>query len=374
MNRRRLLRSTALTLAALASTAVGLSSALMSPPAFARDAAGERAALEGLLKTHVLPRFGALAEAAAAAVPVMARLGAQPDAATLKGARDAYGRVMDAWAAAQHLRPGPLLQEQRADRLFFWPDRRGVTSRQLTALLAKDDPAAAAVGKQSAAVQGLPALERLLFDDGVDAKSFTGDAGARRARLAAGVAANIAALTAQTRDGWTELAPALLAGMETTPIGKGAGEALNNLFLSLVTAMQIVVDQKLMIPLGSGLNEAKPALAEAARSGRSLQQIDGNLKAMRAMLLGEGGGPGLLALADEPARKEAAAKTAHAFDAALAALAAVSAPLDRAAADPKLRPKAEAALRAAKAAQNVVSRELPSLLGVTLGFNELDGD
>lgn len=367
MNRRRLLRSAVLSLAALGAFAA------FPPPAFARDAAGERAALEGLLKTHIQPRFNGLAAAAQTAAEAAAKLAAQPDAATLKGARDAYAGLMEAWAGAQHLRPGPLLLEQRADRLFFWPDRRGVTSRQLTALLAKDD-GAAEVGKQSAAVQGLPALERLLFDDGVDAKSFTGDAGARRGKLTAAVAANIAKLTAEARDSWAALGPALLAGTETTPIGKGPGEALNNLFLSLVTAMQIVADQKFLIPLGGSLAEAKPALAEAARSGRSAKQIEGNLKAIRAMLLGEAGGPGLLALADEPARKDAAAKTAHAFDGALAALAALPAPLDRAVSDAKQRPKAEAALRAAKAAQNVVSRDLPSLLGITLGFNELDGD
>lgn len=367
MNRRRLLRSAALLFAALGAFAA------FPLPAFARDAASERAVLDGLLKTHIQPRFTALAAAAQTSAEAAAKLAAQPDAATLKGARDAYASLMDAWAGAQHLRPGPLLLEQRADRLFFWPDRRGVTSRQLTALLAKDD-GAADVGKQSAAVQGLPALERLLFDDGVDAKSFTGEAGARRGKLTAAIAGNIAKLTAEARDGWAALGPALLAGAETTPIGKGPGEALNNLFLSLVTAMQIVADQKFLIPLGGSLNEAKPALAEAARSGRSAKQIDGNLKAIRAMLLGEGGGPGLLTLVTEPARKDAAAKTAHAFDGALTALAALPAPLDRAVADAKQRPKAEAALRAAKTAQNVVSRDLPSLLGITLGFNELDGD
>lgn len=368
MHRRTLLKTAAFAAAA----------ALLPFPATARDAAGDRAVLEGLLRAHIVPRMTALADAGAALVPALDRLAAQPDDAALKAARDAFFHALDAWAAAQHLRPGPLLLEQRADRLFFWPDKRGVAARQVGQLLATKDQTALAPGaasKLSAAVQGFPALERLLFDDAVkNGGSFSGEDGGYRAKLAAAVAANIAVLTAEARDGWAALAPTTLAGVEQTAVGKGPGETLNNLFLSLATAMQIVVDQKLLIPLGASAAEAKPALAEAARSGRSLKQIHGNLAGVRAMLLGENGAPGLLALAPDAGRKAAADKTAKAFDAAAAAVAAIPETLDRAIADPRGRTKAEAALKAAKAAQSVVARDLPPLFNIAIGFNELDGD
>lgn len=371
MNRRAALRLTAVSAFAAAVAPVGLFSA----PAHARDAAGDRAVLEGLLRTHVAPRVAASADAASALKQAVERLASAPDGAALKTAREAFFHAMDAWAAMQHLRPGPLLLNQRADRLFFWPDKRSVGGRQLGQLLtAKDESALApgAMGRQSAAVQGYPALERLLFEDGVDAEAFGG--GAYRGKLAAAVAANIAVLSAEVRDGWAELATTAPAGVEQTAIGKGPTETLNNLFMSLVTAMQVAVDQKLLIPLGGALDEAKPALAEAVRSGRSLKQLAGNLAGVRAMLLGENGGPGLLASASEADRKAATDKTVKAFDAASAAVAAVPEPLDRAVVDKARRGKVEAAFRAAKAAQTVLTRDLPPLLNITLGFNELDGD
>ncbi len=73
-----------------------------------------------------------------------------------------------AWAAVEFLRFGPMSQIGRPERFDFWPDPRGVTLRQVNALIAKRDASAldpAALAKKSAAVQGLSALEILLYDD-----------------------------------------------------------------------------------------------------------------------------------------------------------------------------------------------------------------
>lgn len=337
--------------------------------AWARSPDDDRRVLEGLLRTHIGPRFRKLADAGVGLIPATEKLAAQSDAATLKAAKDAFARAMDAWGAAQHIRPGPLLLDMRADRIAFWPDKRSVGPRQLAQLLAKQDESlltADAIARQSAAVQGLTALERLLYDEG--------PVNGYRARLAAACAGNIARLTAEARDGWATLGPQLLAGDVATPAGKGAGEALTNLYLSLVTACQIVVDQKLLIPLGATAADAKPALAEAVRSGRSLRQIFMNLSAMQGMLLGEDGAPGFSGLVAENQRRAVEDKIADAFGAARRALGGVTDPLDIAVAAPGKRGKVDAAFRAAKGVQNVISRDIPPLLNITLGFNELDGD
>ncbi|HEY0835596.1 MAG TPA: imelysin family protein, partial [Azospirillum sp.] len=188
------------------------------------------------------------------------------------------------------------------------------------------------------------------------------------------VARNVAALGAEVRDGWAALGPQLVAGA-ATPVGGNATEAVDNLYASLVTAVQIVVDQKLLIPLGESIADAKPALAESARAGRSLKNIEINLTAMRAMVLGEDGGPGFAALLPGTAEGAAARKAvAKAFDDASAAIKAVPAPLDKAVAAPRQRKTVEAAFRAAKGVQTVLVQTLPPLIGVSLGFNELDGD
>lgn len=361
------------------STAAGLCLlAALPAAASARTADGDRAFLSALVGTHIRPRVDALAAAATDAVGRIDRFCAAPDTAGLAAAREGYVAVMDRWAGAQHLRPGPLLLEMRSDRIAFWPERRGIVARQLGQLLASRDPKVlepGALARQSAAVQGLTALERLLFDDGTDAAKFTGDeAGAYRCALTRAVARNVAALSGEVRDGWAALAPALAAG-EPTPVGTNATEAVTNLYLSLVTAMQIVVDLKILIPLGPTIGEAKPTLAESVRAGRSLRNIALNLAGMQGMMEGENGGPGYLSLlpaTDDGA--EAKRATTAAFAGAHHAVTEITTTLDRAVVDPATRPRVEALFRTAKMAQTAATRTLPPLLDITLGFNELDGD
>jgi predicted lipoprotein len=63
-----------------------------------------------------------------------------------------------------------------------------------------------------------------------------------------------------------------------------------------------------------------------------------------------------------------------AFDRALAAATSIDAPLEQAIADPALRPKVEELRGAVKDIQRLASTHLASALGVSIGFNSLDGD
>jgi predicted lipoprotein len=62
------------------------------------------------------------------------------------------------------------------------------------------------------------------------------------------------------------------------------------------------------------------------------------------------------------------------FDASSAAIAALDDDLGDAAADPLRRASVEAARDAVKATQLLIVDILPADLGITLGFNALDGD
>ncbi len=360
-------------------SAAAVTALLPSPPAWAaREAARDTAFLVGMTRTHALPRFDALAAATAAYADTLDRFAAAPAAAGLEESRAAHRAVTDAWAAVQHLRPGPLTLDLRADRISFWPERPGVVTRQISQIL-RDHNAKllepGALGRQSAAVQGLTVLERLLFDEGVTPEGFTGDDAKRfRGALAVAAARNLAGIAADARDGWKALEAPLAAG-EPTILGQTPTDAVNTLFAAAITAMQIVVDQKLMAPLGATLADAKPAVVEALRSGRALRNIALNLEGLRALMLGERGGPGFAALL--PATEDGAtARQAidESFATAIGAVDAIPGPLNVTVADPATRKKAESALRSVKAARVEILGTLAPLLDITLGFNELDGD
>jgi len=75
---------------------------------------------------------------------------------------EAFHRLVRAWAGLSLLRFGPLVQDNRFERLFFWPDPRNVMQRQIRPLLQSVDTVPQDLRAHSVAVQGLPALEYVM--------------------------------------------------------------------------------------------------------------------------------------------------------------------------------------------------------------------
>ena len=113
------------------------------------------------------PPMAALQEATGELGPALGDLCAVPTASTSdRPCAHAFAATIDAWAGVDFLRFGPMAQEGRYERFAFFPDVHGTGARQLRRFLAPQDEALlkpGALAGQSAAVQGLPALESLLF-------------------------------------------------------------------------------------------------------------------------------------------------------------------------------------------------------------------
>lgn len=164
--------------------------------------------------------------------------------------RDAVHRsfrtVIGSWAAVSYLRFGPARKHSRQQRLAFFPDPRGVTARQLGAALKRKDPALlepGALASQSAALQGLPALEALLFErDGQEAATLE----PYPCSLALAVSANVVALSRELADEWTGdegWRTLMTSPGPDNPVYKNDEEAASELVKALLTGLQIVRDQ-----------------------------------------------------------------------------------------------------------------------------------
>jgi uncharacterized protein len=80
--------------------------------------------------------------------------------------KTAYGDLLLAWSRTEHLRFGPVIDENRFERVIYWPDRQRIGERQVAKILSQSDPGAlvaAQLAKKSVAVQGLTALEIVLY-------------------------------------------------------------------------------------------------------------------------------------------------------------------------------------------------------------------
>ncbi len=283
----------------------------------------------------------------------------------------AFGRLVQAWGGVAFLRFGPLVQGNRFERLSFWPDPRGVMPRQVQAVLKAADPALLAEGalaQRSVAVQGLPALEYVLY----------GEPGLLRARTpavypcdyAVAVAGNVSGLTSELVAAWSQqgdFGRQFTAPAAANDLYRSSQEVAAEAMKALSTGLQFARDVQLLPVLGATAEAARPKRAAFWRSGQSMVMLAAGLRGMQAFY--DAGNYPL------PAGSQALNET---LDSELrqAATLVAGVPADVEAAFVQEAPRAALNLAALviKNAKDVVDQDIAPALGVTIGFNALDGD
>lgn len=156
----------------------------------------------------ILPRiatFKARSEALSQAVAKLCTEAVGEVKAARDTAQSAFVETVRAWAPLDMIRFGPSAREHRLERILFWPDPRAIAERQLNGLLAARNAELlkpGALTTQSVAVQGLTALEYLLFDDRKPLGGGDDEAGRYRCGMAAAIAASIDTVAGEIESGW----------------------------------------------------------------------------------------------------------------------------------------------------------------------------
>jgi uncharacterized protein len=234
-------------------------------PAFDHAALAKQA-----LEAHIRPGYAALVASAQALVKALDATCARQTGDRRRAVDLAFDGLVTAWARIEHIRFGPVTAENRLERLFFWPDRRGLGARQVAATLRARDAAAldpVALAEKRVAIQGLGALETALFG----APPTDAEDGAYRCAYAKAIAANIGNIAAAILKEWTD--PALYARHWLDP---GAGnlhflkrsETTLALAKALDNGLERVRDEWIAAPLGLGRQRRRltPVLATSKRT------------------------------------------------------------------------------------------------------------
>lgn len=335
-----------------------------------------------LLDGHVIPRYQILAQTSRTLSTGLDAFCRAPDETGLRDVRGEFVSTLDAWNGIAHIVFGPIATEQRLYRFQLWPDKRGNGQKQVLRLLAEAEPARlepAAFTRESVAVQGLSALELLLFPaDEVEVGDFTADAGASfRCRFATAIGHNLANMADATLADWTQGDDAYRQALLQAGSGDGRfadQRAVSGALLqALSTGTQLVHQFKLLEPLGASAEAAKPRRAESWRSHRSLANVCTNLRAL-GHLYATGFAPRLAVSASG-----AQADRGLALALAAAESACLSQPPDLLddtpnAGQPGPREALEELRDLAGALQTRTGRGLAEELDLPLGFNSLDGD
>lgn len=342
--------------------ALVLSALLSAAPA---AAAPDHAAIaRRALDEHILPGFERLAVATHALETTVDAACAGEGPIPRDTVDAAWNAAFDAWMGVAHLRFGPSEEENAAFAIAFWPDAKGATPRVLAGMVAAEDPVVddpAAFHRASIAARGLFAMEQLLFDP----KAAPIEAGTYPCRLLSAIAGDLSltsdGILARWRDPWAGILTS--AGAADNPLYFSGEESSREIYGALNSGLQATVDLRLGRPLGT-FDKPQPRRAEAWRSGRSLENVAQSLRATRA----------LAEAAFVPdLTPEAAASLMRSFDAALEATE-IGLPLPEAVAEPATRVRVESLQRAVREVQTRVSEKIGGTLGITSGFNAMDGD
>lgn len=303
-----------------------------------------------------------------------------PSYAALADAKASFAALVVAWSRIEMIRFGPARNDNRFERLFFWPDRRGRGRKQVMALIARTRTGPVALEnlrQKSVAVQGLTALERVLY-------TKDGDRFAKPENtlcpLAREIARSIETSLAETIEGWTGkdgYGATMRQPGPNNPVYRNEAEVLQEVLRAASEQIQIVSNLKIGSVISDEPAKAKPKRAPFWVSGLTLATLDANLDAVTRLFTDTGFEASLPE--DQTWLVQSLKFEIDQARAVIGDLLQSGRPwIDQSGValvkDTELHKRLAYIQIPLTGSLSVLTEGLPEALGLTLGFNSLDGD
>jgi len=240
---------------------------------------------------HIIPRYDFFLRQTIFLDKETTKFCKNPSKSNLQNIRNAFHSASDAWAGVEHIRFGPIDEKLRLQRIFYWPDKHNVGSRHFRSLIQSKN-----VSKLtpeifptiSVALQGFPALERLLFSK--TEKFFDKSSNPQfLCKLASAISNNLRQISKNILNEWkNQTKNKKHKSLSRNKISNEDSELFKKQFESLYGSLRIIYELKLSRILGETPNDSRPKRTEAWRSRRSLRNIILNLEALQQLFNGEG--------------------------------------------------------------------------------------
>lgn len=326
---------------------------------------GTEAVLRALGDEVIVPSYEELVDSLDGLTSALDTLCTTPSEANLLAAHQAWQRAAVAYPATRAGGVGPAM-----DRRLMSDVAYQVRPQQVTELVRGGDPLdPESLASAGAGARGLSAVELLLFDDGsAELAADAGPAAARRCEYARSASTLSGQAAQEVLDDWTGgYVETLVSGVDGGP-QSSVGALVNE----VAHALQTLDDKGLRRLVSAG---SPDELADAYRDGPAAYHM-AELVALHDGIAGVVAGPsgsgddGLLAVVEDrdPAvagrLHSALADAGEALDALPYSVAGSFGEPDRLA----------AASEAVADLKVVVGTEVASVLGVTIGFSDADGD
>lgn len=328
--------------------------------------------LRKAVDSYIRPAFSELAGRTLGLEKDLDTLCGMPSPTQLELVRQQFGKVVVAYARVEFLRFGPFTQDSRAERLLFWPDRKGIALRQVQAILADYDETATLLEdlrQKSIAVQGLGALEYVLF--GERSETLGTIEADFRCRYALTIGQALNATAQELAQAWA--APDGIAAHIATPKPeyddyRNDREALEELVGAVAHGLEAIRDTRLLPFVGREGEAPKPKSALFWRSGLTVPAIRAGFEGLRDFLDATGLAEVKGGIAGRPML------TDKEFAASLEAADTVTSPVAEALDDPAQAAALRQMVASSSTLQTLIGEGLSTALGLSVGFSSLDGD
>ncbi len=291
---------------------------------------------------------------------------------TLDKAKSAFDDTIRYWSIIEIVQTGPVIQDNLFEHILFYPDRKGVGLKQVQALIAKADPkdtTVDAIAGKSVALQGLTALEYVLY--GTGSEDLTTQKNGFRCQYGAAVAGNIQREAGEVVAAWEKPDGVQASWKHPGPQSEDfmdAKEAVTALLGILVHGAETVRDQRLEQFYKGKDNTPRPRMAIYWRSKNTWKSMTANLEGLRTLWQKAG-------MADllPPDSKPVADAIDASFKSLLETVPKLNPDIEVATSDAE-KAKLDALLASSRELITKISDDYGSAVGLSAGFSFSDGD
>lgn len=276
--------------------------------------------------------------------------------------QSSYKRALNAWGYVQVYNWGPSIEEDLFPSLYYWPDKKNITGRQLNLVLNQEAPDLLdhdSFSTASIALTGFNTLEQLLFDKELITSSTYA------CELTEALTASIVSRVTRLNSAWSsQLSRAQPNEVLTmAQVIEGVNEAL-------LTAHQ----RKLNMVIGDRFEDRRPRLGEAWRSRESLNLIHQNVNAIRDVLTTRRDNAPSILDQIEAVDSEVAMDIVYQLTSLDRLLSTTSGSLYDSIDQPSYWRRLRLLEGSLQALQLTIAGSLSQALGITFGFSSSDGD
>jgi predicted lipoprotein len=320
--------------------------------------------LDNIAYKHILPTYNHLIDETSNLNKIAKQYCENNSKEALLELRKAASKAFISWQSAQHLRFGPVQVLSREYRYEFWPDKRGIVGKQLRKLL--NDPTLQPdkpfdISRKSVAVQGFSALEQLLQKEQHENNDCI---------VITAITRNLQTMSERILEGWTDDTNAFLISFLNPGVSNlffsNETEVASRLLNSLYTQLELIITQKIALPLGNSIEKSRKKSAQAWRSQLALPAIEANLNACYQLYQ--------FSFAPELKDTKLSQQISASFENTLSIVQSIDTPLSEAVSQSEQREKIKSLKAELSRLKQLLVRDMAKALNLSIGFNSLDGD